>query len=176
MNVFTSWTKSNKAESVNSHETPQFASAVTQSNTTNSRPKDTESIGPGYGRVQDLSAHAIASQTQGSPSASSLEVKVDPELPKTHGHRIVSTTKRAEQNRNAQRAFRIRKANQFKELESKAKEVDQLKQKIESLEARNRSMANYICELQRQIIEINSNKPPTKSDKNGKENNASTDN
>ena len=74
---------------------------MTQSNTTNSRPKGTESIGPGYGRVQDLSAHAIASQTQGSPSASSLEVKVDPELPKTHGHRIVSTTKRAEQNRHS---------------------------------------------------------------------------
>ena len=28
-------------------------------------------------------------------------------------------------------------------------------------------MANYICELQRQIIEFNSNKPPTKSDKMG---------
>ncbi|CAX43609.1 AP-1-like transcription factor, putative [Candida dubliniensis CD36] len=176
MNIFTPWTKNNKAESANGHETPQFASAITQSNSTNSRPTGKELMGPSYSRVQDLSAHAIASQAQINPSTGSMDVKVDPELPKAHSHRIVSTTKRAEQNRNAQRAFRIRKANQFKELESKAKEVDQLKSKIESLEARNRSMANYICELQRQIIEFNNNKTPSKSDDNGKENNTPSGN
>lgn len=71
---------------------------------------------------------------------------------KKYNNRVISTTKRAEQNRNAQRAFRIRKEKYIKDLEEKAQEVEQLKTRIQNLEAKNRALTDYICELQRQML------------------------
>ncbi|ODV77094.1 uncharacterized protein CANTADRAFT_8249 [Suhomyces tanzawaensis NRRL Y-17324] len=65
-----------------------------------------------------------------------------------------SGTKRAIQNRNAQRAFRQRKEKYVKELELKAAEVDQLKQSIEELRAENLQLRDYTLALQSRVIEL----------------------
>lgn len=69
-------------------------------------------------------------------------------------HRPVSTTKRAKQNRNAQRAFRQRKEKYIKELEAKATETDHLKQTIEELRAENLQLRDYTLALQSRVIEL----------------------
>lgn len=69
-------------------------------------------------------------------------------------HRPVSTTKRAAQNRNAQRAFRQRKEKYIKDLEAKAAETDHLKQTIEELRAENLQLRDYTLALQSRVIEL----------------------
>lgn len=69
-------------------------------------------------------------------------------------YRPVSTTKRAKQNRNAQRAFRQRKEKYIKELELKAQESDQLRQTIEELKLENQQLRDYTLALQSKLIEI----------------------
>ena len=54
--------------------------------------------------------------------------------------RIVKDTKRAEQNRIAQRNFRERKENKIKELEAKAAELAELKTRMAVLEQRERDV------------------------------------
>lgn len=68
--------------------------------------------------------------------------------------RQVLTTKRAAQNRNAQRAFRQRKEKYIKELEAKAAETDVLKQTIEELKAENMQLRDYTLQLQLRVIEM----------------------
>lgn len=69
-------------------------------------------------------------------------------------NRPVLTTKRAAQNRNAQRAFRQRKEKYIKELESKAAETEVLKQQIEELKAENMQLRDYTLALQLRVIEL----------------------
>jgi hypothetical protein len=69
-------------------------------------------------------------------------------------HRPVSTTKRAAQNRNAQRAFRQRKEKYIKDLETKAAETDHLKQTIDELRAENLQLRDYTLALQSRVIEL----------------------
>jgi hypothetical protein len=68
--------------------------------------------------------------------------------------RRVSNTKRAAQNRSAQRAFRQRKDKYVKELESRAAEVEHLKQTIEELRHDNLQLRNYTLALQSRVIEL----------------------
>lgn len=68
--------------------------------------------------------------------------------------RPVSTTKRAAQNRNAQRAFRQRKEKYIKDLEQQAAEVNQLKQTIEELRSENLQLRDYTLALQSRVIEL----------------------
>ncbi|KAK6465632.1 hypothetical protein DFJ63DRAFT_25585 [Scheffersomyces coipomensis] len=67
--------------------------------------------------------------------------------------RVVSTTKRAAQNRSAQRAFRQRKDKYIKDLESKAAEIDQLRQTIDELRSENLQLRDYTLALQSRLIE-----------------------
>lgn len=67
--------------------------------------------------------------------------------------RPLSGTKRAAQNRMAQRAFRQRKEIYIKDLEERAKEVDALKQTIENLKEENTQLRNYSLALQAKLIE-----------------------
>ncbi|EMG51031.1 hypothetical protein G210_4726 [Candida maltosa Xu316] len=116
-----------------------------------------------FSRIEDIPIHGVPQQQQPqpplpqqhqpqiqSPDNHSIEGKSD--ASKKYPHRAVSTTKRAEQNRNAQRAFRVRKEKYVKDLEIKAQEAERLKTKVENLEAKNRALTDYICELQRQML------------------------
>lgn len=73
------------------------------------------------------------------------------------GRRIVSTTKRAAQNRNAQKAFRQRRDKYVKELEATAAEVAELHKTIEELRQENLQLRDYTLALQSRLIELSPN-------------------
>lgn len=68
--------------------------------------------------------------------------------------RIVSTTKRAAQNRNAQKAFRQRKEKYIKDLETTAAQVEILKQTVEDLKTENLQLRDYTLSLQSKVLEL----------------------
>jgi len=67
--------------------------------------------------------------------------------------RELSTSKRAQQNRAAQRAFRLRKESYIKNLEGRVHEFDMIKEAAAALEAENYSLRNYIISLQSSLLE-----------------------
>lgn len=74
--------------------------------------------------------------------------------------RPVSNTRRAAQNRSAQKAFRQRKERYIKDLEAQAAEVPGLKQAIEDLKAENLRLRDYTIALQGRIIELGNDNFP----------------
>ncbi|KAK7676528.1 hypothetical protein QCA50_020497 [Cerrena zonata] len=76
----------------------------------------------------------------------------------SHNGRPISGTKRAAQNRNAQKAFRQRKDKYVKDLEATAREVVHLKETIEELRAENLQLRDYTLELQGKVIALSLNR------------------
>ncbi|KAI5951505.1 kapC [Candida jiufengensis] len=70
----------------------------------------------------------------------------------------ISQTKRAEQNRNAQRAFRQRRDKYMQDLELKVQELDEMKAKYQNLNNENVQLKDYVMILQRKIIELTQGK------------------
>lgn len=71
--------------------------------------------------------------------------------------RKVSTTKRAVQNRNAQRAFRQRREKYVKELEARVAEMLELHKKVEDLQRENRELRDYTMALQSELLKLTHN-------------------
>ncbi|KAK9466032.1 hypothetical protein V1512DRAFT_264584 [Lipomyces arxii] len=67
--------------------------------------------------------------------------------------RPLATTKRAAQNRAAQRAFRQRKECYIKDLETKVVEIKNMKEIIDGLRQENLQLRDYILALQSRLIE-----------------------
>lgn len=67
--------------------------------------------------------------------------------------RSLTNTKRAQQNRQAQRAFRQRKELYIKDLEAKVNELKQSKDTIDALRQENIQLRDYILALQSRLIE-----------------------
>jgi hypothetical protein len=65
----------------------------------------------------------------------------------------LSNTKRAKQNRDAQRAFRQRKEVYIKDLEKKVDELKDAKLTIDNLKRENLELRDYILTLQSRLIE-----------------------
>ncbi|KAK9454514.1 hypothetical protein V1511DRAFT_395782 [Dipodascopsis uninucleata] len=74
--------------------------------------------------------------------------------------RQLSTSKRAAQNRAAQRAFRQRKECYIKDLEAKVLELKATKETIENLRQENLQLRDYILALQSRLIEHPGGVPP----------------
>lgn len=92
--------------------------------------------------------------------------------------RQLSGTKRAAQNRNAQKAFRQRKEKYIKDLEATAAETTSLKQTIEELRAENLQLRDYTLALQSRVIELspgNHTSSANNNNNNNSENNNNTD-
>jgi hypothetical protein len=66
--------------------------------------------------------------------------------------RVLSQTKRAQQNRAAQRAFRQRKDLYIKELEAKAEQLKNMQAQIDELKHENGELRNYILALQSRVL------------------------
>lgn len=66
----------------------------------------------------------------------------------------VSSTKRAVQNRNAQRAFRQRREKYLKELEARVGEILLLHKKIDDLQRENRELRDYTMALQSELLKL----------------------
>ncbi|KAI8641439.1 hypothetical protein BD408DRAFT_444387 [Parasitella parasitica] len=72
------------------------------------------------------------------------------------GPRAVIPSKRAAQNRAAQRAFRQRRERYVKELEKKAKLMDEWKAEIDQLRQQNKELRQCNMRLEKQMHQLNS--------------------
>lgn len=89
-----------------------------------------------------------AQPTPAPPSSAS------PDSEQKNSRRLLSATKRAAQNRNAQKAFRERKEKYVKELEATAAEVAGLHKTIAELRQENMQLRDYTLALQSRLIEL----------------------
>ncbi|OBT43726.1 hypothetical protein VE00_05593 [Pseudogymnoascus sp. WSF 3629] len=69
------------------------------------------------------------------------------------GKRELSQSKRAAQNRAAQRAFRQRKEGYIKKLEEQVRELHTLEDNYKVIQNENYSLRDYILQLQRRLLE-----------------------
>ncbi|QIW94548.1 hypothetical protein AMS68_000066 [Peltaster fructicola] len=76
------------------------------------------------------------------------------------GKRELSTSKRAAQNRAAQRAFRQRKEGYIKKLEEQVKDFQSMESNYRSLQNENYQLREYILNLQSRLLENQSDIPP----------------
>ncbi|KAF3087065.1 hypothetical protein TWF569_003143 [Orbilia oligospora] len=67
--------------------------------------------------------------------------------------RELNSSKRAAQNRNAQRAFRARKEEYIKSLESKVRDYEAVEERNGALENENAALRQYIMHLQRRLLD-----------------------
>ncbi|WPH03048.1 Hypothetical protein R9X50_00592200 [Acrodontium crateriforme] len=79
------------------------------------------------------------------------------------GKRELSTSKRAAQNRAAQRAFRQRKEGYIKKLEEQVKDLQTMEQNHRALQNENFQLREYILNLQSRLLETQSDYPPAPS-------------
>ncbi|MCJ1370941.1 hypothetical protein MMC20_002155 [Loxospora ochrophaea] len=72
---------------------------------------------------------------------------------KKGGKRELSTSKRAAQNRAAQRAFRQRKEGYIKKLEEQVRDYNLLNENYKAVQAENYQLRDYIINLQSRLLE-----------------------
>lgn len=100
----------------------------------------------------DYTADAVAvAQSVHDPTAQMMP-PVDQPINQSRSRRPLSQSKRAQQNRAAQRAFRQRKELYIKDLESKVQELKTVKETMEALRAENQELRDYILALQSRWI------------------------
>lgn len=107
-----------------------------------------DDIKPHHAR-SDNERDDVSSRMDGSPDLLTDETKG-----RGSGNRPVLTTKRAAQNRNAQRAFRQRKEKYIKELEIRAAEADELRKNLNDVRQENLQLRDYTLVLQSKVIEL----------------------
>jgi len=110
-------------------------------------------------------AAAVAAQgatdpslTQTAPDASPTTTdasKTQPNSQAAAGGRVLASSKRAAQNRAAQRAFRQRKERYIKSLEQKATEFDLSHSIIQDLRKENMYLRDYVVRLQNEVDSLN---------------------
>ncbi|PYH87766.1 hypothetical protein BO71DRAFT_163121 [Aspergillus ellipticus CBS 707.79] len=113
-----------------------------QPNTTS--PRDQNNIDP---------AISGASLLSGPPQTPPQPEPTGGESPKTYGKRPLSTSKRAAQNRAAQRAFRQRKESYIRKLEEQVKEYDHTMETLKQLQTENYQLREYVINLQSRLLD-----------------------
>ncbi|GMF80169.1 unnamed protein product [Aspergillus oryzae] len=108
-----------------------------QPNTTS--PRDQNNIDP---------AISGAAMLSGPPQTPPQPEPTGQESPKTYGKRPLSTSKRAAQNRAAQR-----KESYIRKLEEQVKEFDTMSEAFKALQAENYQLREYIINLQSRLLE-----------------------
>ncbi|KEF51631.1 uncharacterized protein A1O9_12266 [Exophiala aquamarina CBS 119918] len=86
---------------------------------------------------------------------------------KGYGKRELSTSKRAAQNRAAQRAFRQRKEGYIKKLEEQVRDYQVLSENFKAVQAENYQLRDYIINLQSRLLESQGEVPPPPSNVDG---------
>ncbi|KIW11787.1 hypothetical protein PV08_09059 [Exophiala spinifera] len=86
---------------------------------------------------------------------------------KGYGKRELSTSKRAAQNRAAQRAFRQRKEGYIKKLEEQVRDYQALSENFKAVQAENYQLRDYIINLQSRLLESQGEVPPPPSNVDG---------
>ncbi|KAH8889841.1 hypothetical protein GQ53DRAFT_651874 [Thozetella sp. PMI_491] len=100
------------------------------------------------------------SGSSSSPAVAYLDPGADAGSDGRKQKRELSQSKRAAQNRAAQRAFRQRKEGYIKKLEQQVKEADDVKTSYQSLQAENEHLRMYVIDLQSRLIDLQGNYPP----------------
>ena len=80
--------------------------------------------------------------------------------------RELSTSKRAAQNRAAQRAFRQRKEGYIKKLEQQVREFGEMENQFKNLQSENFTLREYVIHLQSKIIDLKADMPQPPSNLN----------
>ncbi|OQE18652.1 hypothetical protein PENSTE_c017G09355 [Penicillium steckii] len=82
------------------------------------------------------------------------------DTPKSYGgKRELSTSKRAAQNRAAQRAFRQRKETYIRKLEDEVKNIDARNDQIKQLSNENYALRDYVITLQSRLMDVQAEVP-----------------
>lgn len=100
----------------------------------------------------DYAAEAVAVAQSVHDPANQMMTPVDQPMNSARRSRPLSQSKRAQQNRAAQRAFRQRKELYIKDLETKVTELKQVKETMEALRSENQELRDYILALQSRWI------------------------
>lgn len=134
---------------------------------------DKPGIDPSFAAVpdRDVAASAIAKATleatadvdagdsphiktnSDNASSTSDAGQEEPEKPELHQGRPVSNTKRAIQNRAAQKAFRERRKARIKQLESDSAQFKDCQVLVAALKKENEHLKDYILALQSKLID-----------------------
>ncbi|UKZ60101.1 uncharacterized protein TrAtP1_001387 [Trichoderma atroviride] len=77
--------------------------------------------------------------------------------------RELSQSKRAAQNRAAQRAFRQRKEGYIKKLEQQVRELAELEHSYKSMQSENYALREYVIHLQSRLLDTQGEFPPAPS-------------
>lgn len=138
---------------VESHIHPELRARANNAPTANMMP-----IVPPSGHSPGASA---------GPSTAPIAPAPPPHMsPDDHGEgrskakRELSQSKRAAQNRAAQRAFRQRKEGYIKKLEQQVRELNEMEQSFKSLQSDNHSLREYIVHLQSRLFDVTGEYPP----------------
>lgn len=101
-----------------------------------------QGMSPGSQAAMDQHSGAEETQAEGSSAGRGRG-----------GKRELSTSKRAAQNRAAQRAFRQRKEGYIKKLEEQVRDFNQMQESYKQIQAENYQLRDYIINLQSRLIE-----------------------
>ncbi|KAF9777495.1 hypothetical protein IL306_004406, partial [Fusarium sp. DS 682] len=74
--------------------------------------------------------------------------------------RELSQSKRAAQNRAAQRAFRQRKEGYIKKLEQQVRDYTDMEQSFKAMQAEHYALRDYVVHLQTRLLEVSGDYPP----------------
>ncbi|OAA81417.1 bZIP transcription factor [Akanthomyces lecanii RCEF 1005] len=114
---------------------------------------------------QDHHSHSPVSSgghQQGAPlaPAGGDPMAIDPSDGRKTNKRELSQSKRAAQNRAAQRAFRQRKEGYIKKLEQQVREYTDMETTIKQYQSENYALREYVIQLQSRLLETVGEFPP----------------
>jgi hypothetical protein len=118
-----------------------------------SLPQHTHTTGPPHA-IDPAIAGSAYQMSAGDPNDGNISEG------RSKGRRELSTSKRAAQNRAAQRAFRQRKEEYIKQLKDQVKEFEQLCELYKTLQHENYQLRDYIINLQSRLLETQGEIPP----------------
>ncbi|QUC22560.1 uncharacterized protein UV8b_06801 [Ustilaginoidea virens] len=119
------------------------------------------SIGPAPGHSPDTSPAAPAPPNPSvAPAPSSPALEPGSLAEGRKAKRELSQSKRAAQNRAAQRAFRQRKEGYIKKLEQQVREFADMDQTFKSLQSENFALREYVIHLQSRLLDAQGEYPP----------------
>lgn len=134
------------------HQTPSTHTSMTPT------PTPYIPIQASVGSKQEPRITEIPGSSQTTPPSPPEATETPSELtpdPPSRGRKVVSGTRRAAQNRNAQKAFRQRREKYVKDLEATSAQMEEMKKKMQKLEQENAQLREYTVALQTRLIQLN---------------------
>ncbi|PNY29265.1 transcription factor kapC [Tolypocladium capitatum] len=98
------------------------------------------------------SGHSPASAPASASPTSPMDIDGSPDGRKVK--RELSQSKRAAQNRAAQRAFRQRKEGYIKKLEQQVREYNDMEQTFKAMQSENYALREYVIHLQSRLLDV----------------------